>query len=112
MNSESASVMSPRAKTPIVCVTVVISPEKERMPRGAAGADQVRRDDRLAVAGAQGVNGSPEERDEERDDDEARAQVFPGDRLEKPPSRPRKRDAGAAPAARRGTARAPRPRPA
>ena len=40
--------------------------EQQRVPRRAAGADEVRGDDRLAVARGERVRGAPEERDEER----------------------------------------------
>ena len=58
-----ASVTRPSAKTPIVCVTVTISPRQHRVPRRAARADQVGGDDRLAVPGRERVRRAPEERD-------------------------------------------------
>jgi hypothetical protein len=49
--------------------------EEKRVARAAAGADEVRRDDGLAVPGPERVGGAPEEGGEERDEHDARSQV-------------------------------------
>ena len=47
-------------------------PERERVSRPAAGADEVAGDERLPVTRGQGVRGTPERRDEQRDDPDER----------------------------------------
>ena len=53
--------------------------ERERIARTSSRADEVGRDDRLAVSRRQRVRRSPEEREGERDEDEADAQVIARD---------------------------------
>src|SRR5436305_2316520 len=49
-------------------------PEQRRMPRRATAADEVRGDDRLAVAGRERMRGSPEQRGRERRQDDPEAE--------------------------------------
>ena len=56
--------------------------EVRGVAHGSALADEVRGDDRLAVAGAERVGGAPEEREGECQEDAGRAQVSRDERLE------------------------------
>ena len=48
----------------------------QRVAGGTTGSDEIRGDDRLAVARAERVGRAPEHREEQRDDDDAGAQVL------------------------------------
>ena len=85
MNCESASVTSPRAKTPAVCVDRHGRAEQERVPRLALRADEVAGDERLAVPRREGVDGAPEGGDQEREQDHAEREVAALDRATRSP---------------------------
>ena len=73
---ESASVTRPSAKTPIVCVTVTVSPRRAACFAVPLRPDEVGGDDRLAVPGAERVDRAPEEGEQERERDEPCAQLL------------------------------------
>ena len=75
MNCDSSSVTSPSAEDAERVRDRHGQPEQDGVPRRAALADEVGGDDRLAVARAERVRRAPEERDRERDQDHADAQV-------------------------------------
>ena len=63
-------------------------PERRGVPRRPALADEIGRDDRLAVAGRERVRGAPEEGEPERDEDDADAEVVLRDQAREPVVRP------------------------
>src|SRR6266540_7283643 len=79
MNSDSASVTSPSANTPIVWVTVTVAPSRRACRGGSPRPDEIGGHDRLSVPGAERVDRAPEEREQEREEDEADVQVPFGD---------------------------------
>jgi hypothetical protein len=55
--------------------------EEERVPGAPAGAHEVAGDECLAVARCEGVRGTPERRDEQRDEDDTEGELAPLDQL-------------------------------
>ena len=66
---------SPSAKTPIVWVTVTVAPRRTASRGFPFVPDEVARNERLAVAGREGVDGAPEGGDQETDQDDPEGQV-------------------------------------
>ena len=75
MNCESASVTSPSAKTPAVCVDRHGRAEQERVARLALRADEVAGHERLAVPRRERVGSAPERGDQQREQDHAEREV-------------------------------------
>ena len=85
----------PSANTPAVWATVTVAAEKKRVARRPLRPDEVRGDDRLAVAGRERVSRAPEGRDQERQEQHADGQLAVLDQLlETPTDMERRRDGG------------------